>query len=244
MKFVPQTLALLGTLASLMAAPATCFAQETATQDATRPVALAEMDGKTICLLKPENTRIEFVGTHVGDDPKPRLGGFKTFQGSIEVVGGKPQSIQMEMEITSIWTEFDNLTKHLMNADFFEADRFPKSSFKSTSITVLGEGNCTVAGELTLHGSTVKIEFPAKYSMTGEGLVLTSEFTLDRTKFGMDKMTDGVAADVTLNVCVGQATRGVESAAGNGNGTPDESVEADNPEVEGLTATIRLPNMT
>ena len=92
------------------------LAQKTETQ--LTPVAMKSTDGKMICQLAPENTSIEFVGTHVGDDPKPRLGGFKKFSGKVEMADGKPVALKVDMEITSIWTEFDNLTKHLMNADF------------------------------------------------------------------------------------------------------------------------------
>lgn len=214
------------------------------TDNKVTPVVVKSIDGKMTCQLVPENTSIEFVGTHVGDDPKPRLGGFKKFSGQIEMADGKPKSLNVDMEITSIWTEFDNLTKHLMNADFFEADKFPKSKFESTSITVLGDGNCIIKGELTLHGISDNFEFPAKYKATDQGLVLTSDFTLDRTQFGMKKMTDGVEAVVSLNVVVGKPTRGVKSKGGNGSESGDSEAPTDDPATEGETITISLSAMT
>ena len=222
----------------------TGIAQEKERDTKTTPVALKKVDGKTVCQLAPENTAIEFVGTHVGDDPKPRLGGFKTFAGQFQVSDGKPTALQVEMEIGSIWTEFDNLTKHLMNEDFFEVTQFPKSSFQSSKINDLGGGNCIIEGELTLHGVASKIEFPAKYKVTDQGMLLTSEFTLDRTQFGMDKMTDGVEAVVTLNVSVGKPTRGVKSKGGNGSDKSNEQAQMDDPAIEGQTITISLPAMT
>ena len=220
------------------------LAQEKGDAAKVTPVSLKKVNGQTVCQLAPENTSIEFVGTHVGDDPKPRLGGFKTFAGDFEVKDGKPTALQVEMEIGSIWTEFDNLTKHLMNEDFFEVAQFPKSSFKSSKITDLGGGNCIIEGQLKLHGVTSKIEFPAKYKVTDEGMILTSEFTLDRTQFGMDKMTDGVEAAVTLNVSVGKPTRGVKSKGGNGSEESNEQAAMDDPSVKGETITISLPAMT
>ena len=220
------------------------LAQEKGDEAKVAPVSLKKVNGQTVCQLAPENTSIEFVGTHVGDDPKPRLGGFKTFAGDFEVKDGKPTALQVEMEIGSIWTEFDNLTKHLMNEDFFEVAQFPKAGFKSSKITDLGGGNCIIEGQLTLHGVTSKIEFPAKYQVTGEGMILTSEFTLDRTQFGMDKMTDGVEAAVTLNVSVGKPTRGVKSKGGNGSEESNEQAAMDDPSVKGETITISLPAMT
>ena len=131
-----------------------------------------------------------------------------------------------------------------MNEDFFEVAQFPKSSFKSSKITDLGGGNCIIEGQLKLHGVTSKIEFPAKYKVTDEGMILTSEFTLDRTQFGMDKMTDGVEAAVTLNVSVGKPTRGVKSKGGNGSASSNNQAEMDDPSVVGETITISLPAMT
>ena len=218
------------------------LAQKTETQ--LTPVAMKSTDGKMICQLAPENTSIEFVGTHVGDDPKPRLGGFKKFSGKVEMADGKPVALKVDMEITSLWTEFDNLTKHLMNADFFEAEKFPKSQFESTEITLLGDGNCIIKGKLTLHGTTSDFEFPAKYKANDKGIILTSEFTLDRTQFGMDKMTDGVEAVVTLDVVVGKPTRGVESKSGNGSESGGSQAQTDDPATEGETITISLPAMT
>lgn len=226
----------------LLAQPS--VAQEKGDDAKVTPVSLKKLNGKTVCQLAPENTSIEFVGTHVGDDPKPRLGGFKTFVGDFQVNDGKPTALQVEMEIGSIWTEFDNLTKHLMNEDFFEVAQFPKSSFKSSKISDLGGGNCIIEGELTLHGVSSKIEFPAKYKVTDQGMVLNSEFTLDRTQFGMDKMTDGVEAVVTLNVTVGKPTRGVKAKAGNGSDSSKDQAQMDDPSVEGNTITISLPAMT
>jgi len=241
---LPLVLGAAGLAATIASAQETTSEEKATTQ--VVPVAVKSVDGKTIARLAPENTKIEFIGTHVGDDPKPRLGGFKTFAGTIGVEDNKPVSVSVEMEISSIWTEFDNLTKHLMNSDFFESAKFPKASFKSTAINVLGEGTCTIAGELTLHGTSSQIEFPAKYKMQEGGLVLMADFQLDRTEFGMDKMTDGVEKLVSLSVVVGQPTRGVESKSGNGSDQSDQdqaSSESTTP-MESMTVKISLPNMS
>ena len=217
-------------------------AQETKTK--STPVLVNAKNGKLICELVPGNTSIEFIGTHVGDKPKPRLGGFKKFTGQVEIADGKPVAFNVDMEITSIWTEFDNLTKHLMNADFFEANKFPKSKFESNSIKISKDGNCTIQGKLTLHGVEGDFEFPAKYQSTDQGLLLTSEFKLDRTKFGMTKMTEGVEAAVTVSLSIGKPTRGVKSKAGNGSDSSDKKTSLDDLKVEGEKVTISLPAMT
>ena len=218
------------------------MAQETKTK--STPVSVNSTNGKLICELVPSNTSIEFIGIHVGDKPKPRLGGFKKFKGQVEIADGKPVAFKVDMEITSIWTEFDNLTKHLMNADFFEANNFPKSKFESGSIKIAKDGNCTIQGKLTLHGVEGDFEFPAKYQSTDQGFLLTSEFKLDRTKFGMTKMTEGVEAAVSVSMSIGKPTRGVKSKAGNGSDASEKKSSLNDLKVEGEKVTISLPAMT
>ena len=48
-------------------------------------------------------------------------GGFKTFNGVVELVEGKPEvkSISVEIDNTSIFSDDEKLTGHLKNADFF-----------------------------------------------------------------------------------------------------------------------------
>src|SRR5215471_1753759 len=72
--------------------------------------------------LGPENTRIQFVGTHVGPKPDPRTGGFARFTGAVQVdVAAKAvKSVNIEIDTGSLWTEFPMLTSHLKSADFFE----------------------------------------------------------------------------------------------------------------------------
>ncbi len=175
--------------------------QETAAEPAT-PVAI----DAGVVTLSPENTRIEFVGTHVGDDPRPRLGGFEKFTGQIHLGDNDViESIKVEFDVTSIWTTIPKLTGHLKTADFFDVGKFPKASFKSTRINY-EQGRTKITGDLSLLGNTRPISFTAKVSVSNAGFLLFSEFEMDRTHWGMTKMTDGVNAEVTVQVAVGRKT--------------------------------------
>lgn len=161
--------------------------------------------------LEPQTTAVEFVGLHTGDDPKPRLGGFKEFEGVLLVEEGKLQKISVQFEIGSIWTEFDKLTSHLQAADFFNVAEYPTATFKSTKITAAdAKGKVQITGVLKMHGTEGEITFPATVKITDKGLTLTSEFKLDRTAFGMTDHIDGVEAMVSVAVKVGQPTKGAD----------------------------------
>jgi polyisoprenoid-binding protein YceI len=156
--------------------------------------------------LTPENTRIQFVGTHVGDRPDPRTGGFEKFKGTMETEPGSGalKSVAVEIDTRSLWTEIPRLTNHLKSADFFEVRQFPTATFKSTSVKQKEGGKCEITGKLTLHGVTKEIKFPATLKAGANGPVLRSEFTIDRTAFDMNFGPDRVEKEVSLTVTVGE----------------------------------------
>lgn len=207
-------------------------------------------DGKVD--LSPDTTMIEFVGTHVGDDPKPRVGGFKAFKGQIEMADQNAgiKSMNLEIDINSLWTEFTKLTNHLKNADFFESDKFGGAKFKSTKIGKDDGGNTTITGELTLHGQTKEVSFPAKVKVSDQGLMMMSEFKLDRSLFGMDQMTSGVEKTVSLQMVVGQKTATRNAMSGPGTKKKKEGSEKKGSEKKGSetkppqSVSISAPNMT
>lgn len=154
--------------------------------------------------LTAENTKIEFVGTHKGDKPDPRKGGFSKFTGSIttDAETSTASVIKVEIDTASLWTEIDKLTDHLKSPDFFDVRQFPKASFESTSIKP-GSGDATVTGNLTLLDVSKEISFPATISVSDETVSLAASFTIDRTEFGMNYGLDKVNETVDMSITVG-----------------------------------------
>lgn len=167
-----------------------------------KPVAVA--DGAAT--LSPENTKIQFVGLHSGDKPDPRTGGFAKFSGQAQVDGGKLKSVSVDIDTTSLFTEIQKLTDHLKSPDFFEVNEFPTAKFESTKIEAGDAGQAAITGNLTLHGVTKEISFPATVQAGAGGLSLTSEFDIDRTQFGMTFGEGKVENKVSLSVVVGEKT--------------------------------------
>ena len=159
--------------------------------------------------LSPENTKIEFVGIHTNPQkPDPRLGGFSKFNGKLMSDGKTVSGVELEFQMDAIWTEIPGLTQHLKNADFFDTGKYPTAKFVSTNISASDKpGMVNVKGNLTLHGETAELEFPAKVAMSDQGVTMMSKFSLDRTRYGMDKKTEGVAKDVAITFSIGEATK-------------------------------------
>lgn len=112
-------------------------------------------------------------------------------------------------DVTSISVKDENLEAHLLSPDFFDAERNPELSFRSTQITREGD-QVTIAGEVTIKGHTEPAEIrgtigdPIADPYGNERFGLKLETTLDRTKFGLNwnnPMPTGepaLANDVTL----------------------------------------------
>jgi len=152
--------------------------------------------------LTPQNTKIQFVCAHVGPKPDPRKGGFGKFTGQAVIDGKSLKSVTLDIETTSLFTDFDMLTTHLKSADFFEVRRFPTAKFESTKIEPTSSG-CQITGKLTLHGVTKELTIPAKTNVSDAGLALTSDFTINRLDFGINFDPKKVEEKVSLSVVIG-----------------------------------------
>jgi len=67
--------------------------------------------------------------------------------------------IEASIDAASINTRDPQRDAHLKSADFFDVEKFPTLSFKSTRISRVSDGELTVAGDLTIHGVTRNVVF-------------------------------------------------------------------------------------
>lgn len=161
-----------------------------------------KVEATTVALAK-EGSSIGFIGAKVTGDHK---GSFATFSGSATVEGDKLTGMEILVEIGSMTTDSDQLTGHLLNADFFEADKHPQAKFTSLSITEkAGEGGATheVVGNLELKGQAKKITFPATIHVKDGSVHGTAAFSIDRQQWGISyagKPDDLIKDDVALTL--------------------------------------------
>jgi polyisoprenoid-binding protein YceI len=157
--------------------------------------------GASAYVITPENSKIEFTGSKVTGKHD---GGFKQFQGEVHVANGAVAHAKVTIDTTSLWSDTDRLTGHLKTADFFDVEKFPTSVFETTSISGTGD-NATVTGNLTLHGITKQITFPAKIAVKEDAVTLAAEFSINRFDFDMKfpgKADDLIREGVVLKLDV------------------------------------------
>lgn len=132
------------------------------------------------------DSSIEYVGAKVTGKHDGKLG---TFSGTVQLVDNDPtkSSVTVDIDVRSITSDTEKLTRHLKSEDFFDVEKFPKATFKSTTIKAGGADGAThtVTGNLELRGVTKQISFPATIKV-GDGVQVNAEFAINRKDFGIN----------------------------------------------------------
>ena len=119
-------------------------------------------------------------------------GRFGEVEGSIEINGDAPEAaiVNVTMKAASIDTRSEQRDGHLRSADFLDVENYPDVMFKSTKISGAKE-HFTIAGELTIRGTTKPITLDVTYEGTGidpwggERLGFSADAKIDRREFGL-----------------------------------------------------------
>jgi polyisoprenoid-binding protein YceI len=100
--------------------------------------------------------------------------------------------VQASIEAASINTREAQRDAHLKSADFFDVEKFPTLSFQSTRISRAGDGELSVAGDLTIHGITRSVQFavegptaPGKDPWGNTRVGLSATTKINRKDFGL-----------------------------------------------------------
>lgn len=158
--------------------PADGVAEAEVAEASTDSSTASETGGDGVVYALSEGSKIEFTGSKVTGSHD---GGFGTFTGEIEVVDGDPtrSSVSVTIDMNSMWSDNDRLTGHLKSADFFEVETYPETTFRSTAIRATDTGH-EIVGELTMHGVTKSITFPATIEMADGEVRANAEFFVKR----------------------------------------------------------------
>ena len=120
-------------------------------------------------------------------------GQFTDYAGTITVDPAKPESASVEFTVktASIDTANDNRDKDLRSANFFDVEKFPEITFKSTKIKATGKDKYDVTGTLTMRGVSKEVTLPVQFLGFGKDpwgndkAGFSIDFTLNRKDFGL-----------------------------------------------------------
>jgi polyisoprenoid-binding protein YceI len=93
-------------------------------------------------------------------------GQFKSFDGS--VLSDKPDfsdaKIEVSIDVNSINTDDEKRDGHLKSPDFFDANKYPKITFKSKSLKKVNNNLYKLTGDLTMHGVTKEVVLDVQFN--------------------------------------------------------------------------------
>lgn len=101
-------------------------------------------------------------------------------------------SVEAEIEVKSLTTGHPERDEHLLSADYFDVERYPKIIFKSARVEPTGGNRGKVTGDLTLRGilrpMTLDFEYsgPVKSPFSGKSCIgFSATGEIDREVHGM-----------------------------------------------------------
>ncbi|HET6995962.1 MAG TPA: YceI family protein [Chitinophagaceae bacterium] len=126
---------------------------------------------QTVWKSDPFHSKLTFSITHLGISDVAGL--FKTFNATL--IASKADFsdavFELSADVASINTEVEERDHHLRSADFFEVEKYPTMTFKSTSIKKTSKDKYKLTGNLTLHGITKPVTMDLWYRGTIENPV-------------------------------------------------------------------------
>jgi polyisoprenoid-binding protein YceI len=162
----------------------------------------------TTYTLDPGHTQVITQWSHFGySHPTAQFG---KVEGTLDYDPAAPTKARVEAKITlsSVNSNVPDLDKHLQTADFFEAEKYPLATFKSTRVERgAKDGELKVTGDLTLHGVTKPVVLDVTVNKVAEHPMwkapvagFDARTTIKRSDFGITKYVPMVSDDITLRI--------------------------------------------
>jgi polyisoprenoid-binding protein YceI len=162
--------------------------------------------------IDPMHSEVQFKVKHLVISTV--TGFFKSFEGSLETENEdfNDAKIEFSIDIASLDTNQTMRDDHLKSAEFFDAEKYPHITFKSTSFKKTGDDEYKLVGDLTIKDVTkpvtLDVEFGGSaadfYGNTKAGFEITGK--INRKEFGLtwDGVTEAgaivVGEDIKLTI--------------------------------------------
>ena len=168
---------------------------------------------KTKWALDPTHSEVHFKVKHLVISTV--TGSFKAFDGSFEAENDDFSNAQIDfsLDVSSIDTNQGQRDTHLKSPEFFDAEKYPKMTFSSTSFTKDGD-DYDLQGHLTIKDQTKPVKLSVEFGGTATdfygnekaGFEITGK--ISRKEFGLtwDAVTEAgaivVGDEIKLNINV------------------------------------------
>ncbi len=157
--------------------------------------------------LDPGHTNVLFTWNHFGySNPTANLG---ISEGTLVFDEKNPakSSVEVTLPLSNLDTHVTKLDEHLKKADFFDAEKFPTVTFKSTKVEAAGNGKFKVTGDLTVHGVTKPVVLDATLNKVGphpmmkvQAIGFDATTTIKRSYFGVAMYVPNVSDEIKIHI--------------------------------------------
>jgi polyisoprenoid-binding protein YceI len=162
--------------------------------------------------IDPDHSKVSFKIKHLTISNV--VGNFQNFKGTFSYDPKNVAASAASAEIKADSINTDNMKRdtHLKDPDFFNVDKFPALSFKSTKVTPKNDKEFVLNGELTMKGVTKPVELVVGYQgvakdpMGQERAAFSASTKLNRKDWGLtwNKLMEAgglvVGEDVTVDI--------------------------------------------
>jgi polyisoprenoid-binding protein YceI len=170
-------------------------------------LSLSGMAQSTTWQLDPPHSSAQFAVKHMG---------ISTVRGTFTKVSGtvhydpadtSKDATDVTIAAASVDSRVEMRDNDLRSDHFFDVQKYPTITFKSTKVEAAGPDKLKVIGDLTIRGVTksvtLDVDGPSKPMNDGHGhlhMGVSATTTVNRTDFGMSGYQGMVGNDVTLTI--------------------------------------------
>jgi polyisoprenoid-binding protein YceI len=146
---------------------------------------------RTIWAIDPVHSSVEFAVRHLMITTVK--GRFTDVKGTVVLDNAQPgrSSVDITVAVGSIDTREAQRDAHLRSADFFDVEKFPTLTFRSTAVREFSAEAFKLVGDLTIHGVTREVvldvvaEGRSKDPWGGERAGYSATTKIKRSDFGL-----------------------------------------------------------
>ena len=112
-------------------------------------------------------------------------------------------SFNVSVDAKSVNTDMEARDNHLRKEEYFDVEKYPKLSFRSTKITTTNkEGYLFMFGVITIKNISKEISFPFKQTSKDGGILFDGEFKLNRLDFGVGGKSFSMSDEISVELSI------------------------------------------
>ena len=112
-------------------------------------------------------------------------------------------SFNVSVDAKSVDTDVEARDNHLRKEEYFDVEKYPKLSFRSTKITTTNkEGYLFMFGVITIKNISKEISFPFQQTSKDGGILFEGEFKLNRRDFGVGGKSFSMSDELNVELSI------------------------------------------